>query len=178
MARTARARRYAQAIFQIASERNELDRWLDDLAFISQALRAPDFMEMLQARRLPIDEKVRLANVALLPTTPMARNLVFLLAQKRQVGIIDDVLDAYRELYNEARGIAEVEVSTAIALNDAELDQVRTGLAAATGKQIILRSNVAPELLGGILVRIGDRIIDGSIRQRLALMRQTLAGVS
>lgn len=178
MARTARARRYAQAVFQIASERNELDRWLDDLAFISQALKAPDLVELLEARRLPFEEKVRLASAALLPTTPMARNLVFLLAQKGQVGIIDNVLDAYRELYNEARGIAEVQVSTAIALNEAELEQVRSGLARATGKQIILRSSVVPELLGGILVRIGDRIIDGSIRQRLALMRQALAGAS
>jgi len=170
------AKRYAQAAFDIAREKDEFDRWVDDLRAIVELAAQPGVVEMLASSRVPFEVKDRLLRSGLAGVSPLALNLARLLVQKGRIAMAGQVRDEYQRLLDEHRGIVQALVLTAVPLSDDEERAVAQRLRELTGKEIVLERQVDPEILGGLVARVGDRLIDGSTRTRLLALRRQLAG--
>ncbi|MCL6648215.1 MAG: ATP synthase F1 subunit delta [Chloroflexi bacterium] len=176
MAERTLARRYAQAIFQIAQEQGRLDGWAADLATIAQALQQPELRAVLESSRAPLAVKRQIVEQVFGDQLdPLARNFLLVLVQRGRLHLLEAIQQAYGELVDEARGIARARVTTAVPLTAEEQQAVAERLAAITGKQIRLETAVDPSILGGLIVRLGDRLLDGSTRSRLLALRRRLA---
>jgi F-type H+-transporting ATPase subunit delta len=170
------AKRYAQAAFDIARERDELDRWVEDLRVIADLAAQPSVVEVLASSRVPFEDKERLLRSGLADVSPLALNLARLLVQKGRMALAGQVWDEYQRLLDEHRGRAQALVLTAVPLSEDEERAVAQRLRELTGKEIVLEGRVDPEILGGLVARVGDRLIDGSTRTRLLALRRQLAG--
>ena len=172
----ASARRYAQAVFQIAVESDELERWLDDLTQLADAITNEEFGQTLSAPRISMAQKESLIRESLGPTVgPLALNLICLLASRGQVNVLPGIADRFQDMLDVHQGVERAEVVSAVSLTDAQRDQVTQMLNDFSGRDIRLTTRVDPDILGGLVVRIGDRVMDGSARSRLQNMRRELA---
>ncbi len=174
MAKTASARRHAQAVFQIALEKGELDKWQADLETITSALKDPQLAGLLGNPKLRFGEKAKMLQSILSGVSPLALNLVYLLVVKNRLRIMDGLVDEYKSLVNAYYGRETAEVSTAISLSDEEKEKVKGKLAGVTGKELVVNTIVNPDIMGGMVARVGDKLIDGSVRTRLKELRRDL----
>jgi F-type H+-transporting ATPase subunit delta len=175
---SATANRYASAAFSVASESNELDAWVAALTELSRILRMPSARRVFASPAVPTAQK-RAAIERLLPdATPIIRNFLYILADRDRLDQVPGIAEALKDLVNTQRGIVRADVTTAVAL-DSELEQiVAQRLAAYLGRrpdQIVVNARVDPSIIGGVVARVGDRLIDDSVRGRLARLRQALA---
>ncbi len=175
MARKAYARRYAQAVFEIALEKKELDRWQADLAKMASLTGEADVIALLENPKFPFKDKVRLLSGQLGEVNPLALNLVYLLLTRGRLGMLGDIADEYRRLLDSHRGIERAEVMTAVPLDDADRQKLAERLGAITGKKITVEAEVDPALLGGFTARIGGKLLDGSTRRKLVALKRELA---
>ena len=176
MARSVYAKRFAQAIFKIALERRELDIWQSDLRKIASLGEDATLISLLQDPRLHFDRKAKLLSKQLGDINPLALNLVYLLITRGKLNLLGDIADEYQRLLNSYRGIEQAEVVTAIQLNDEDKQRMAEHIGALVGKKVILKPEVDSGLIGGIVARVGDKLLDGSIRSKLAALREELAG--
>jgi len=176
VARKVYARRYAQAIFKIALEKKELDRWQSDLSKIASLGEDATLVDLLQDPRLHFDSKAKLLSERLGDINPLALNLVYLLATRGRLNMVGDIADEYQRLLDSYRGIEQAEVTTAISLDDEDKQRLAERLGTVIGKKVILKPEIDSRLIGGIVARIGDRLLDGSTRSKLAALREELAG--
>ena len=170
----ASARRHAQAAFQIALERGELDAWRGDLEMISEAMKDPIILAFLENPRIHFSEKTRILSQRLEGINPLAMNLALLLVAKGRLGLVEDLVVEYNRLVDEHQGIAHAEVATAVPLEPEEKDKLVNCLGDMVGKEIALTTRVDPSLIGGLVARVGDKLIDGSTRSRLLALRDSL----
>ena len=176
MPRAASARRYAQAVFELALENRELEKWFDDLTLLSDSVSNQEFLDFLSQPRVTSEEKIRVVRDALGDLVePLALNLMSLLATKNIAHILPGITDRYQELLDAQQGIELAEAVTAIPLDDDEERRITEMLSAMSGRDVRLTTRVDAEILGGMIVRIGDRVMDGSTRSRLRAMRRELA---
>ena len=176
MARRTSARRFAQAVFQIALEKEELDKWQTDLGTIDSLREDAAFMAVLENPKVPFDSKAKLLSERLGGIGPLALNLALLLVARGAIGIIGDIAAEYRRLVDAQRGIEPAEVITAVPLDEADKKKLAENLSAMVGKQVTLDTSVDPEILGGIIARMGGKLLDGSTRSRLAALKRELVG--
>lgn len=180
MASSAYARRYARAVFQMAVEQKELNVWQSDLRKIASIIRDEALFAFLENREVPFDEKAKALSERLGEIHPMALKLVSMLVARGRLGMIEDISDEYQQMLDSYRGVegAQVaEVTTAIPLDDDYKLKLAQRITDMVGRPVVLRAKVDPGVIGGIVIRIGDRLIDGSIRSKLAALRRELGGV-
>ena len=168
-------RRYAIAALQLALENEGIERWEQDLSRASEALSNEDFSSFLEAPQVPDEAKLRGIDTLLGDLSPLVKNMVSLLAVRGEIPSFPMVLTDFQDMANERRGIALAEVTTAVPLDDARRERLRRGLSELTGKRISLTEQVEPDIIGGIVAKVGDRLIDGSTRTKLRTMREGLA---
>ena len=175
MAAGSSARRHAQAVFQIAREQDTLDKWQADLDEIASAFDDEDLSRVLESPRIRPDQKQELARQRLAGLDPLARNLASLLVSKGRVALAGDIAGEYRALLDDHRGVGTAEVTTAVPLDPQAESRIADQMSNATGKRIMLTSRVDADIVGGIVIKIGDRLIDGSTRTKLSAMKNALA---
>jgi F-type H+-transporting ATPase subunit delta len=172
----ATGRRYAQAAFALAREQNNLDRWEEDLARAGEVLSDSDVMGFLDAPQ--VSESVKLEGIGKLlsDVEVMVRNTVNLMTVNQDISKFPDMHRVFGEMADGHRGIARAEVVTAVPLDDARRGQLVAGLAKLVGRdEVIITESVDPAIIGGVVAKIGDRLIDGSTRTQLQAMRDSLA---
>lgn len=175
MPKSASARRYAQAVFQIALEQNDLEKWLSDLASLADAVGEQGYAGVLDAPQVPIEEKVRRIKEAFGGTvSPLALNLVSLLSSRNGVNLLSAITEVFQQMLDEHQGIERAEVASAVPLSDEQQQQVVEVLHNMVGKEIKLTTRVEPGILGGLVARVGDRVLDGSTRTKLENLRREL----
>jgi F-type H+-transporting ATPase subunit delta len=178
-ASVASARRYAEAAFAIADEGNALDRWSGDLLTIANFVDEPEVAGIVSSGRVPRDEKLRLLDAGLKAyLSPLAMNLVRLLEQRGKIALARDIQVAFQAMLDDRRGVAHAVVTTAVPLADDERAAVAAKLSAMTGKQVDVTAVVDASIIGGIVARIGDQLVDGSTRSRLAALKRSLEGAT
>ena len=177
MARRAYARRYAQAVLEIALETKELDRWQSDLTEIVNVVGDAAFMKAMESPRFSFEAKAQLLSEQLEEINPLALNLVKLLVARGRVNIIGDIADEYQRLLNGYRGIEQAEGITAISLDGEIKQKLAEHLGSIVGKKVVLESKVDPGLIGGVIARIGGKLLDGSTRNNLLALKRELIGV-
>jgi len=175
--RRANTRRYAKAVFQIAVERAELDRWQSDLRKIANLDKDAAFTMLLESPRLRFDDKVRLLSERLGDVNPMALNLVYLLVAKDGLSITGEIANEYQRLLDSYHGIEQAEVITAIPLDDEERLKIEERLGAVVGKKVVIKPEVDPSLIGGIVARIGGKLMDGSTHSQLEALKKEMRGL-
>ena len=170
----AAARRYAQAAFSVALEQGEPESWLADLDVMAGFMSRPEAAAILQSDRVPGAEKTALLETALSGGVPAVLNLARLLVAKRRVRLTAQIHEEFRNLLEVYRGRASATVTTAVPLTNEQKNEVGAKLSRITGKQVSVEPVVDPNILGGLIARIGDTLIDGSTRSRLIALKKSL----
>lgn len=169
------ARRYAEAAFQIADQDGTLDAWLKDLQVAAKLLGPPEVLRLLGNPAVPTQVRAKAVERALgTRVSEKTRNLVLLLLRRGRVDLLVSVAAAYRALYEQRKGIVRATVISAAALDKAEQAAIQQRLGQLVGGTLEIEQQVDPAILGGVIVRLGDRMIDGSVRGRLERLRSRL----
>lgn len=176
MARKAYARRYSQAVFEIAVERQELDRWQSDLVKIASLGDDDAFSMLLESPRLHFNDKARLLSERLGDVNPLALNLACLLVSRGRFSIVGEIADEYQRLLDSYRGIEPAEVITATPLTDEDKLRIEERLSAIVDRKVVIKPEVNPGLIGGIVARVGGKLLDGSTRSRLEALKREMSG--
>jgi len=174
MTRKVHARRYAQAVFEIALETKELDRWQSDLRKMASLGENDALIAFLESPKIQLDDKARLLSEQLNGVNPLALNLVYLLAARGKLRSIGDIADGYQQLLNNYRGIETAEVVSATALDEEDKRRLAEHLGTIVGKKVALKTEVESRLIGGVIARIGGKLLDGSTRSKLEALRKEL----
>jgi len=169
------AKRYAEAAYLIAQEDGTEAAWLDGLTALS-ALSTEEAQTFLQDSRVPPQRKAEMLETALKGVDPLVLNLGRLLLRRKKTHIAAQIKEAFQELVDQASGITHATVTSAVPLSEDELKAVTGKLSQITGGPVIVEPRVDESILGGLIVKMGDRLIDGSARSRLQALRQELAG--
>jgi F-type H+-transporting ATPase subunit delta len=180
MIRTAVARRYATALFEVALERNELEstqEGLDCLASVGRSV--PVLISCLDNIEIPTDRRCAVVDsvCAELKITELLRGFLKILVSSRRSSIIQDVTTIHRELMARALNFTQ---ATAAVADSSVADEVRRRVESVLEKKLGRPArcivNVQPDLIGGAMVRIGDRTLDASVAGRLDRLKDTLLG--
>jgi F-type H+-transporting ATPase subunit delta len=176
---TTAARRYAEAAYELAGRDNTVDAWAEGLSLAARLTDDHAVQAILNSPARPLRERQDLIGRLLGGRAPDgAIRLVTLLAERRRVDILPQVASEYRRLLDRDRGIVEARVTSAAPLTPDETDKVRAWVAKTTGKTVTLIANIDESLIGGLTVRVGDTLLDASVRGRLERLRnELLAGV-
>ncbi len=176
--RGAAARRYAEAVFNIAQESNTLDRWLEDLKTLNNIFGRREVIEALENPRLDEQDWRKIIS-DLLPAgsvSDLAVNFLLLLLRRHRLHLLPRIVELYQEMYNRAKGIVVAEVTTAAPLDEEHKRKIAAYISQATGgKKVEMRIYQDPRILGGFVARIGDNVIDASVSRRLAELAQRLS---
>lgn len=168
-------KRYAQAAFAIAKEQGTIVQWRADLADVATVLVDSEAAAMLANGRITVERRIELLD-RMLDIQPLALNLARLLVQKGRSSEARAVADAFANMADAEAGVENASITTAVALSSEQVAQLERQLGAAFGKTVHATAAVDPNLIGGVVVRVGDRLIDGSVRTRLKQLRRELSG--
>lgn len=168
------AKRYALAAFELAQEHGDTNAWLSAIRQIAEFMGDPEVRRVLENSRVSQEPKQRLIDAALGDLPVLPRNLAKLLVRKNRTALAVEITSQFEDLLEAQRGVSRARAVTAVPLGSAERDALARRLREQTGKEVLLETEVDPELLGGVVVQIGDRLIDASTRARLRALRESL----
>jgi F-type H+-transporting ATPase subunit delta len=174
MKREIAATRYAEAVFGIAREQRTIDRWQSDLQTVGAVFSNPEVLGLLENATVPAAAKEDVLQRTLAGVSPLALNFARLLVQRRRYSLAPQVADDFRALADEYLGIAHAEVTTVVDVDDNEKRLIAERLSQITGKKVDVQIRIDPSILGGMIARVGDTLIDGSTRTRLQALRRRL----
>lgn len=174
------AGRYATALFDLANENSQLDQiasdldqfqsMLDESTDLASLVRSPVYSAADQQRALAaVLEKAGISG--------LTANFIGLIAKNRRLFVVSDIIKAYRMLLSQHRGEISAEVASATALSDEQMEALRTSLKEAMGKDVQIQTSVDPALLGGLIVKVGSRMIDNSLRTKLSNLKLAMKEV-
>ena len=171
------ARRYARALHALASEARRAEAVVDELAAFDRLLSAE--RELREALLRPWVKAATKRGIVLevasrLGVSPLTRNFLALVAQRRRLGILGEILAAYRTRVDEAAGRIRARIRSAASLSDAERAALRERLGRRLGKTVLLDTEVDSGLLGGFVAEVGSRVLDMSIAGQLAALRERI----
>lgn len=170
------AKRYARAMFEVASAQGVVDRVKEELFALAQVLTSSSQLEQwLVHPEVTGEQKKKAFQPVLREMQEITGNLVLLLIDRHRENELPAIAAIYKRLADEASGTADAEVITATPLSDAEQKQVATVFEKIVGKTIRITHRMDPEILGGVIVRIDDRLYDGSLKTKLHRFQRTLA---
>ncbi len=174
MARQVSGKRYGQAIFELAQEQGQSSQWGQDVALVSEAFDDADFNALLKHAGVSAGDKQGAVETVLGGVNPMVRNMVNLLVARGLVDTIPDACEEYAKLLDRQEGRQRVEVTTAVPLEPLEIERVTDFISGLIGREVSVTARVDAEVLGGLVIQIGDRLLDGSARARLDGLRERL----
>ena len=175
MADTQAAKRYAQATFAIARDGEAIAQWRTDLDDVAVVLAESDAAAWFAASRVAVAERQE-AIERVLDISPLALNLAKLLIAKGRTFEARAIANAFNRFADEHEGLAQAEITTAVPLRPDQVAAMEQRLGEALGKQITATASVDAGIIGGVVLRIDDHLIDGSVRSRLKRLRRELSG--
>ena len=170
------ARRFAQAAFQIAQEADQLSEWRDDLTTITRALGSEGLATLLDSPQMPVETKLKVLDEVLGDGVgPLPRILVGLLASRSAVVVVPEIVDHFEAMLDASQGVVRADVTTAVKLSADQTAQLTKTLSEVVGADVKVETRVDPAVLGGMVARVGDRVIDGSLRTKLQTMKREIS---
>jgi len=167
------ARRYSRAVFELV-DKGRLDERQAEMDRLSRLGQDATISAYLENPKVPFEDKARLLGEKLSDVNPVVMNLVYLLLARSRLDMLPDIAREYRRLADNYHGIERAEVTTAIPLDDEARLTLSRHLGELTGKKIILEDKVDPGLIGGVVVRVAGKLLDGSTRGKLAALKREL----
>jgi F-type H+-transporting ATPase subunit delta len=178
MPATLTGRRYAQAILEIAQEENKFEEWRSGLKKIAEMMQDQELLTFLESSKLPFDLKKKLVQSRLQGVIPSVLNLAYLLIAKSRFKIVPAIVTEYEQLLDAYYGIEHAKVTTAIPLDENTKVKVVRSLEDLTGHKVITDLEIAPDILGGVIIKIGDKLVDGSLRNKLEALKKSLVSTT
>lgn len=171
------ATKYARAIFEIARDEKKLDKYDRDLNLVREdVFTVPEAVSFFKNPLVPHKAKKDLLTKALQgEVSETVMNFLKLLTDKSRIGIFNEIYEIFTGLKNEEQGILIADVTTAFPLNKDQEKKLGLKLAEVTKKKIQIRKHEDKSILGGVIVRVGDKRIDGSAAGRLQALKSTLS---
>lgn len=173
------AGRYATAVFELAQEQNAVDSlerdllalkaMIDESSDLSRLVKAPVFSAEEQAGGMR-------AVLSAMQASPLATKLVLMVAEKRRLFVLTDIIKSFERLVANLRGEVSAQVTSARPLSDAQTEELKSILRSKLGREARLEAKVDPSLLGGLVVKVGSRMIDSSLRTKLDGLRVAMRG--
>jgi len=176
---TTLARRYAQALVEIGQEKRALDKYGSDLtAFAKLVAESRDFREVLTNPAFTKEDRKAIARGVLrkLDADPILINFICVLIDRKRIDQLPGIDTAFHEKVDEIRGIKRGQVISAKPLIKEDLGQVTDALARISGKQVLVTFAVDASLLGGVVAKVGDMVLDGTLRTQLNKLMESLKG--
>lgn len=167
-------RRYAQGVFQLAESQGSLDRWRRELDQLDALLREDVLRAAFANPSVTTARRVELAKTLAPELRPETQNLLRLLVEHRRTADMPAIRREFERMANEAEGIIDATLTTAVDLSDADRKRYEEELARRLNRKVRLEHRRDPALIGGATVQFGDRLIDGSVRTQLDQLRQRL----
>jgi F-type H+-transporting ATPase subunit delta len=177
--RASLAGRYASALFDLARDQRQIDAVGRSLDLLGQALLdSKDFSELVTSPLVSREEagKAFAALAGELKLDPITTNFLGVLAKNGRKGQLKDIIRAFRRLAAEHRGETTADVITARPLNDDQMAELKAQLRARAGRDVAIDAQVDPNILGGIVVKLGSQQIDASIRTKLNRLAMAMKG--
>ena len=169
------ARPYAEAAFKLATEQNALPVWSEMIRFAAAVMHDPDMRAAIDNPKLDTAQKESLfLSVCADRLNPLGRNFVKVLIETGRIELLPEIEAAFTKLKNASEGVAKAEITSAIALTDAQVAELKTVLEKRFGKRIEATVAVDPRLIGGARIVVGDQVVDGSIAGKLQAMATQL----
>lgn len=175
MARRFLARRYAQAVFEL-DEKDQIAEWQSDLEKIISLGQDATIAAYLENPNIHFEDKARLLHEKLGDINPLVLNMVYLLLTKSRLDMLPHIASEYQRLVDSYLGVERAEVTTAVPLDDEDRLKLSQQLSKIIGRTVILKPEcVDPSLIGGIVVRVAGKLLDGSTRGKLAALKKELS---
>ena len=173
------AKRYAQALHEIAQERNALDLFEKELNDLLASINSDQHLNHLwySEKILTDDKKAAIKELFSQKLSEIIINFLRVLIDKNREAFLPDIFQEYKNLADASRNIIYAQVRTAAELTSKDYDALQKKLSVMTGKNVRLDVKVDPSLLGGLGVKIGDKVIDGSAIKRLAILKKNLKSI-
>lgn len=173
------AGRYAEALFQVGEEANSTTKLYEELNAVVDTLKSnKDFYSVLKSPLVGKGDKKNLVeNVYGKQLSDSLNNFLKIIIDKDRVSAIEAVQNSYKELLNEKNNIIEGTAITAVAMSQEEMKQLEAKLSSKYNKNVTLENKVDESILGGVLVRLGNEEVDGTVKTRLTNMKDQLSQV-
>jgi len=171
--------RYASALFDLASEKGFVTAVESDLDKLGEALKgSPDLAALIRNPKISRDDTAKAMDAVsgVLGLSDLTKNFIGVLAANRRLSALPEIVRAFATIAAAQRGEVTAEVTSAHPLSDDQISQLSQKLKAREGKEVKIKASVDPEILGGLVVRIGSRQIDSSIRTRLNTLANAMKG--
>ena len=170
------AKKYSEALFSLAEEKDEFIKFKNDLNSIKEAFTEhKEFKNVLFHPRIKIEEKKRIfKRIFKEKISQEIYNFIQLLIDKRRIFYIKAIINQFNDLVNDRKKILEIEVVSAIKLEENMKNRLKDKLEKGMNYEVVLNNKVDPEILGGLVLKIGDKIIDGSIQYKLNTLSEQI----
>lgn len=172
--------RYAKALFEIAVENNAVDEFNDDLASLVGVFQENQkLVEIFEHPRLPKKDKNQIIDDFhnIIFENQYIKNFLHLLVQKKREKQLEGIFESWREMYNSYKKIMPVEVISASKLSDEQMEKLKSNLATKLKREPIINMIIEPRLLGGIIVKYQDKIIDGSVLKQVKQLTASIKDI-
>jgi F-type H+-transporting ATPase subunit delta len=171
------ARRYAKALLLIGKEDGKTDTYREELGAFADLIEQEKSLQQVLVNPLYDAEGRKNVLMSVMGKLQLSRGMatfLLFLFDKGRIGFLGNINDFFQKFADELKGVARANLVSATALSSETVDKIRSALSKRTGKDIILEVEQDPELIGGIVTRIGDLVLDGSVRTQLLNMRESL----
>ena len=168
--------RYAESLFDLAKEENQVTQYLDDIKLVGEVLDSdPQIVQFFNHVLIENDKKIQLLDQSFKGNVDQyVLNFLKLLVQSRRIRYIDDIVKSYIYLSNQYLGIEEGVIYTPYELTDQQIQDIEKAISQKENKKVTLKVSIDPSLLGGIKVQIANRIYDGTIKNKVEMLKKEL----
>jgi F-type H+-transporting ATPase subunit delta len=168
--------RYAESLFDLAKEENQVTQYLDDIKLVGEVLDSdPQIVQFFNHVLIENDKKIQLLDQSFKGNVDQyVLNFLKLLVQSRRIRYIDDIVKSYIKLSNQYLGIEEGMIYTPYELTDQQIQDIEKAISQKENKKVTLKVSIDPSLLGGIKVQIANRIYDGTIKNKVEMLKKEL----
>lgn len=179
MKQTILARRYAKALFAVGKEEGKYEEYSQTLQGVAGLyVSHPEVIDALTNPLYPMDirQKVMAGMIESMGVEKIMANFLNLLVEKKRAAILPEVAEEFQAMVDNEKNVSHGSVVSAIELSEALQNKVRAALEKLTGKKVELTTSVDPSIIGGIIAKVGDLELDGSIRTQLASLKDSIKG--
>ena len=168
--------RYAESLFDLAKEENKVTQYLDDIKLVGEVLGSdPQIVQFFNHVLIENEKKIQLLDQSFKGNVDQyVLNFLKLLVQSRRIRYIDDIVKSYINLSNQYLGIEEGTIYTPYKLTDQQIQDIEKAISQKENKKVTLKVSIDPSLLGGIKVQIANRIYDGTIKNKVEMLKKEL----
>jgi F-type H+-transporting ATPase subunit delta len=161
-------------VFEIARDTQSFDAWERDLGVLNAVMTDPVTSNFLLSPKTPEADKRALLDKALESASPEAKRLTGMLLERRRLASVPEIFEQYQSLLLKEKGIVIADVTTAVPLDADGEKMIQKQLSELIGKEVEVRTQVDPAIIGGMVARIGDNLIDGSVSNQLRRLHERL----